>query len=94
LGHAKGQTALDNGFFRVRWDRATRAEQRYLRKMAEDGEEGSPSGEIAARLDGKPKSFGPARASLISKGLIYAPEHGRVAFTVPGMAEFIRRQPA
>jgi hypothetical protein len=38
-------------------------------------------------------SFGPARASLISKGLIFAPEHGIVAFTVPGMADFIQRQP-
>lgn len=24
--------------------------------------------------------------------LIYAPDHGIVAFTVPGMAEFIQRQ--
>lgn len=39
-------------------------------------------------------SFGPARASLIAKGLIYASEHGVVAFTVPGMSEFIQRQPA
>jgi hypothetical protein len=33
------------------------------------------------------------RANLISKGLIFAPEHGIVAFTVPGMADFIQRQP-
>lgn len=34
------------------------------------------------------------RNSAIRKGLIWAPEHGRIAFTVPGMADFIRRQPA
>jgi len=33
------------------------------------------------------------RANLIAKGLIFAPEHGVVAFTVPGMADFIQRQP-
>jgi hypothetical protein len=32
------------------------------------------------------------RAGLIGKGLIYAPAHGRVAFTVPGMSDFITRQ--
>jgi hypothetical protein len=93
LGAAKGRAALDNGFFRARWDRATRAEQRYLRAMAANGDAGSSSGAVAARLGGATNSFGPARANLISKGLIYAPEHGVVAFTVPGMAEFIQRQP-
>lgn len=92
LGVAQGNNQLDNGFFRARWDRATRAEQAYLRAMAPDGDRGSPSGEVAARLSRKLTSLGPARASLISKGLVYAPEHGVVAFTVPGMAAFIERQ--
>jgi hypothetical protein len=92
LGVARGTNDLDNGFFRVRWDRATRAEQSYLRAMAFDGDEGSSSSEVATRLSRKPTSLGPTRASLISKGLIYAPEHGVVAFTVPGMAAFIGRQ--
>ena len=39
-----------------------------------------------------PSNLGPIRAGLIGKGLIYAPEYGLVGFTVPGMAEFIRRQ--
>lgn len=93
VGAAQGRAALDTGFFRARWDRATRAEQKYLRAMASDGDAGSFSGEVATRLGRGANSFGPARASLISKGLIYAPEHGVVAFTVPGMAGFIQRQP-
>lgn len=93
VGAAVGRNALDNGFFRARWDRATRSEQGYLRAMALDGDAGSSSGEVARRLDRKPTSLGPTRASLISKGLLYAPEHGRIAFTVPGMADFISRQP-
>lgn len=74
-------------------DRATRSEQRYLHAMADDGDLGSGSGDVATRLGRKITSLGPIRANLIAKGLIYAPEHGVVAFTVPGMADFITRQP-
>jgi hypothetical protein len=93
VGAANGRASLDGGFFRARWDRATRAEQNYMRAMAEDGDKVSSSGEIAARLGRRATSFGPTRASLIAKGLVYAPEHGVIAFTVPGMAGFINRQP-
>jgi DNA polymerase III delta prime subunit len=93
LGAAHGRLALDSGFFRSSWERATRAEQKYLRAMAQDGDGGSATSEIAHRLGGSLQSYGPTRAKLINKGLIYAPEHGEVAFTVPTMAEFIQRQP-
>ncbi len=93
LGAAHGRGALDNGFFRSRWERATRAEQRYLRAMAQDQDRGSSTATVAERLGGSLQTFGPTRAKLIHKGLIYAPEHGMVAFTVPTMAEFIARQP-
>ena len=92
IGAAKGHAALDSGFFRARWDRATRAERRYLRAMAVDADAGSSSGTVAERLGKKSTSLGPTRANLIAKGLVYAPEHGVVAFTVPAMAAFIRRQ--
>ncbi|MGQ0624100.1 MAG: AAA family ATPase [Sporichthyaceae bacterium] len=92
VGVAAGLHALDNGFFRSRWDRATRAEQAYLRAMALDEGRGSATGDLALRLGRPQSSLGPARAALIAKGLIYAPEHGVIAFTVPGMAEFIGRQ--
>ncbi len=93
VGAARGRAALDDGFFRARWDRATRAEQQYLRAVADDGDDGASSSEVARRLGRRPTSLGPARASLIAKGLVYAPEHGVIAFTVPGMAHFIQRQP-
>lgn len=92
VGAAQGNAALDSGFFRSRWERATRAEQKYLTAMAEDGEAGSLTGAVAARLGGELSSYSPARAKLIHKGLIYSPEHGVVAFTVPTMAAFILRQ--
>lgn len=93
IGVARGQSALDAGFFRVRWDRATAAERDYLRAMAADGDAGSSSGDVAQRLGRKPKQIAPTRAALIRKGLIYAPDHGKVAYTVPAMAAFVLRQP-
>ena len=33
-----------------------------------------------------------ARNELLKKGLVYAPERGLLAFTVPGMSDFITRQ--
>ncbi len=61
--------------------------------MAQDGDGGRTSGDVARRLGKKITSLGPVRANLISKGLIYAPEHGRVQFTGPGMSDFTSRQP-
>jgi hypothetical protein len=88
-----GIDSLDHGFFRSRWERATPAERSYMRAMSRDGDRPAQSGEVAERLGRRQSSLAPARASLIHKGLVYAPEHGQVAFTVPGMAEFIDRQP-
>lgn len=92
VGVKVGFAQLDAGFFRARWERATPAERDYMAAMAVDGPGPSATGEIAGRLSRKPKSLGPARANLIAKGLVYAPEHGQIAFTVPGMAEFIARE--
>ena len=33
-----------------------------------------------------------ARNEVIKKGLVYAPERGMLAFTVPGMHEFVLRR--
>ena len=87
-----GEAKLDAGFFASRWARATAAEREYLRAMAADAGQPSMSGTVAARLGRIPSAMGPARASLIAKGLVYAPEHGQIAYTVPGMAQYIGRQ--
>ncbi|HTH06159.1 MAG TPA: ATP-binding protein [Ilumatobacteraceae bacterium] len=89
-----GRERLDSGFFRARWERATPAERDYLAAMAVDGDGPSSTGELAERLDKKASSLGPARANLMAKGLVYAPQHGLIAFTVPGMADFVQRESA
>jgi hypothetical protein len=87
-----GRAKLDNGFFRARWDRATPAEREYMAAMAVDRDVPSESGAVAKRLGKVQSSLGPARANLIAKGIVWAPEHGQIAFSVPGMAAFIERE--
>ena len=36
-------------------------------------------------------SLSPTRQSLMDKGIVYAPQRGSVAYTVPGMAAYLRR---
>lgn len=83
--------ALDHSFFRVRFDRLTPSEKRYLRAMADLGAGPVPSSDVANHLGRKISSLGPVRASLIAKGMIYTPEYGRTAFTVPLFDEFMKR---
>lgn len=83
--------ALDESFFRVRFDRLTPSEKRYLRAMANLGPGPHRSGDIAAELRRSVQSLGPTRAGLISKGMIWSPTHGDTAFTVPLFDEFMKR---
>ena len=83
--------ALDESFFRVRFDRLTPSEKRYLRAMAELGPGPHRSGDIADQLGRKVTSLGPTRNQLIAKGMIWSPSHGDTAFTVPLFDEFMRR---
>ncbi len=83
--------ALDESFFRVRFDRLTPAEKRYLRAMAELGPGPHRSGDIADELAQKVTSLGPVRGNLIQKGMVWSPSHGDTAFTVPLFDEFMKR---
>lgn len=83
--------ALDASFFRVRFDRLTPAERRYLRAMADLGQGPHRSGDIARVLDREVTALGPIRNQLIAKGMIYSPSHGDTAFTVPLFDEYMRR---
>lgn len=82
---------LDENFFRVRFDRLTPREKKYLRAMAELGPGPHRTGDVADKLGVKINTLGPVRASLIKKGMVYSPSHGDMAFTVPLFDEFMRR---
>lgn len=83
--------ALDDSFFRVRFDRLTPLERKYLRAMAALGPGPHRSGDIADQLNREVTSLGPTRSQLIAKGMIWSPSHGDTAFTVPLFDEFMRR---
>lgn len=83
--------ALDESFFRVRFDRLTPKEKKYLRAMAELGAGPHRSGDIAACFSADVSSLAPTRSSLIAKGMVWSPNHGDTAFTVPMFDEFMKR---
>lgn|SRR6478609_2363251 len=74
----EGRTAFDPGFFRGRWNRATPADRTTFGRWPPTVS-GRRRAEIAGRLGRPLTSLGPARANLIAWGLIYSPEHGRIA---------------
>ena len=83
--------ALDDSFFRVRFDRLTPSERRYLMAMAELGPGPHRSGDIADVLGRPVTSLGLTRSRLITKGMVWSPGHGDTDFTVPLFDEFMRR---
>jgi len=82
---------LDSSFFRVRLDRATPLQTAYMRAMAELGPEPQKAADVARLLDRESSQVGPTRAELIEMGLLYTPEHGYAAFTVPDFDKFMLR---
>lgn len=82
---------LDQSFFKVRFDRCTPSERKYMRALAEFGSGKHRSGDIAEKLRVKVTSVAPTRSALIKKGMIYSPSHGDTAFTVPLFDEYMRR---
>jgi hypothetical protein len=83
--------SLDESFFKVRFDRCTPSERRYMRALADLGPGSHRSGDIAERHGAKTTSVAPVRSSLIKKGMIYSPAHGDTAFTVPMFDAYMRR---
>ena len=83
--------SLDESFFRVRFDRLTASEKRYLRAMAQLGPGPHRSGDIALQLGRSVQSMAPLRSNLIAKGMIWSPAHGGTAFTVPLFDNFMKR---
>ena len=84
-------TALDESFFRVRFDRCTPGEKRYMRALAELGGGAHRSGDVAEMLGVQVTSVAPTRSNLIKKGMVYSPSHGDTAFTVPMFHDFMKR---
>ncbi|WP_285042237.1 ATP-binding protein [Plantibacter sp. LMC-P-059a] len=85
------ESKLDSSFFRVRLDRSTPLQTAYMRAMAELGPEPQKASDVAQVMKRESTQLGPTRAELIDMGLLYTPEHGYAAFTVPDFDKFMLR---
>jgi hypothetical protein len=85
--------ALDGAFFDARLARTTLRERRVLRAVALGGEITSLQS-VRERLSLPNRRMQPLIAGLEAKGLLYRPERGRLAFTVPLFGDYLRRKGA
>jgi len=83
---------LDNGFYKVRYERLTVRQQQYVLAMAKMPSLPAKSGEIAHLLNMSVRKAAPIRDELIKKGMIYSPAFGLTTFTVPKFDAFLRRK--
>ena len=93
LARPRASRELQDSFFRPRYDRATPAERRYLHAMADLSPSGAwvSSTDVATALGhDQPGRASPQREGLLTKGLIYAPDRGLLAFTVPHFEGYLR----
>ncbi len=91
MANSMVEERLDQNFFRVRFDRLAPQEKSYLRAMATIGQGPYRSSDVAETFGKKLSRFGPIRASLLKKGMIYSPSYGEIDFTVPLFNQFILR---
>lgn len=92
VGVTLAREEVDRGLYQSRWDRATPAQREMMRAMADDNDEPSAIQDLVVRT-GKTRTsdLSVSRRELIANGHIFAPDRGFLAFTVPGMADFIHR---
>ncbi len=82
-GEHEALRVLDQGLYESRWQRSTKQGRQYMRAMAALHTEVCDSAAVARFMHKKTQDIFKARKTLIELGLIYAPERGKVAFTVP-----------
>lgn len=84
---------LDNGFFKVRYERCTEADKKFVFAMVACGKLPCTISNIASVMKKQVKSISTSRAQLIAKGIVYAVKYKELDFTVPEFSGFIRRLP-
>ncbi|MDA8296384.1 MAG: ATP-binding protein [Actinomycetota bacterium] len=86
---------IEAGIYGARFEGATETERKYLFAMSDLMEaEGDRvrSGGIARALSRQLSAVSPTRDALIRKGIIHAPEHGLLAFSIPGFQQYVARR--
>lgn len=83
--------SLDSGFFKVRYERCSDSDKKFIFAMVKCQELPCTISNISKELGKKGKSISPTRAQLISKGIIYPVRYSELDFTVPEFSGFIKR---
>ncbi len=81
---------LERDFFRVRLERLTPREMRYVSALASLGPGSHRTGDIANVLGASATSIASTRDALVGKGTIYSPGYGEAAFTAPLFDAYLR----
>ena len=82
---------LDNGFFKVRYERCAESDKKFIFAMVRCGELPCTISNVAKNLHKSVNSISTTRAQLISKGIIYPIRYKELDFTVPEFSGFIQR---
>src|SRR6266851_4652242 len=82
--------ALDHAFFDARLAKTSSLERRFLHAIASEGEDASIQS-LLQLLKLSNHRIQPLVARLEHKGLLYRPERGRLAFTVPLLGDYLVR---
>lgn len=82
---------LDTGFFKVRYERCSDGDKKFVFAMVKCDELPCTISNISKQLKKKVKTISPTRAQLINKGIIYPVRHSELDFTVPEFNGFIQR---
>lgn len=83
--------ALDDGFFRSRYERCSDTEKVFVFSMVKCGKLPCNIANISKNFGKSGKSLSPIRAKLIDKGIIYSTKYGELDFTVPEFDSYIKR---
>lgn len=84
---------LDSGFFKVRYERCTESDKKFIFAMVACNKLPCTISNVAMIMNRQVKSISTARAQLINKGIIYAVKYKELDFTVPEFSGFIKRLP-
>ena len=82
---------LDVGFFKVRYERCSEMDKKFLFAMVKCGELPCTISNVANNMHKNVSSISTIRAQLINKGIIYPIRYKELDFTVPEFDGFIRR---
>ena len=75
------------------WDELPNNEKKYLIKMSEclNSDRLADTSDIARELGLTSNKTSRQRAYLIDRGIIAAPEHGKVMFCIPYLADYVKK---